>query len=178
MNTESLINRIADIPSRISRTVDGWSEAQLRQRPAPDEWSAADLLAHLRSSDDILSPRVYMMLVRDNPTLMAYEERKWAEVLGYASVDFHASLQAYILKRAELVNVLKRLTPEDWARTGVHEHSGSLTIEQLVNDMLLHEAEHCRQIEALRPQPASQPVSFARSCWMTNPNHARSIRRC
>jgi CheY-like chemotaxis protein len=173
MNTDSLINRIADIPNRISRTVDGWSEAQLHQRPAPDEWSAADLLAHLRSSDDILSPRVYMMLVRDNPTLMAYEERKWAEVLGYASVDFHASLQAYLLKRAELVNVLKRLTPEDWTRTGVHEHSGSLTIEQLVNDMLLHEAEHCRQIEALRPQPAPLPVSFVRALLLDDQPESR-----
>ena len=67
MNIESLINRIADTPNRISRTVDGWSEAELRQRPAPDGWSAADVLAHLRSADDILTPRVYMMLVRDNP---------------------------------------------------------------------------------------------------------------
>src|ERR1044071_1076140 len=117
MNTESLINRIADIPNRISRTVDGWSEAELRAQPARGEWSAADILAHLRSADDILTPRIYMMLVRDNPTLLAYEEREWADVLGYAQADFQASLQTYILKRAELVNVLRRLTPEEWART-------------------------------------------------------------
>jgi len=163
MNTDSLINRIADIPNRISRTVDGWSEAELRAQPAPGEWSAAEVLAHLRSADDILTPRIYMMLVRDNPTLLAYEEREWAKVLGYAEADFSTSVQTYALKRAELVSTLQRLTPEQWQRTGVHEHKGSLTVEKLVNDMLLHEAEHCRQIEALRPQVAPAPVSYARA---------------
>ncbi len=163
MNTDSLINRIADMPNRIVRTTDGWSEAELHERPVQSEWSAADVLAHLRSADDILTPRIYMMLVRDNPTLPAYEERAWADVLGYAQADFHTSLQTYALKRAELVTVLRRLSAEEWQRTGVHEHKGSLTVEQLVNEMVLHEAEHCRQIEALRPQIAPTPVSYARA---------------
>jgi CheY-like chemotaxis protein len=173
MNTESLINRIADIPNRISRTVDGWGQEELTAQPAPGEWSAADVLAHLRSADDILTPRIYMMLVRDNPTLLAYEERKWADVLGYAQADFHASLQIYVLKRAELVSVLRRLTPEEWARTGVHEHKGSLTIEQIVNDMLLHEADHCRQIEALRPQSVPKPTSYVRALLLDDQPESR-----
>ena len=173
MNTDSLINRIADTPNRISRTVDGWSEAELRAKPAPDQWSTAEVLAHLRSADDILTPRIYMMLVRDNPTLLAYEERKWAVVMGYADANFHTSLQAYILKRAELVNVLQRLTPEEWQRTGIHEHNGSLTIEELVNDMLLHEAEHCRQIEALRPQAVPPPISYVRALLLDDQPESR-----
>lgn len=177
MNTESLINRIADIPNRILRTVDGWSEAELRAQPAPGEWSAAEVLAHLRSADDILTPRIYMMLTRDNPTLLAYEERVWADVLGYAKADLQTSLQTYTLKRAELVNVLSRLTPEQWQRTGVHEHKGSLTVEQLVNDMLLHEAEHCRQIEALRPQAVPQPVSYVRALLLDDQPESREKYR-
>lgn len=173
MNTESLVNRIADIPNRISRTVDGWTEDELRARPAPEEWSAADVLAHLRAADDILTPRIYMILVRDNPTLLAFDERPWADVLGYAESDFNASVQTYILKRAELVNVLQRLTPEQWQRTGMHEHKGSITVEQLVNDILHHEAEHCRQIEALRPQPAPHPTSFVRALVLDDQPESR-----
>ena len=173
MNTDSLINRIADIPNRIVRTVAGWSEAALLAQPAPGEWSAAEVLAHLRSADDILTPRIYMMLVRDNPTLLAYEERTWADVLGYAEADFHTSVQTYILKRAELVNVLRHLTPEQWQRTGVHEHNGSLTIEKLVTDIVLHEGEHCRQIEALRPQAAPQPVSYVRALLLDDQAESR-----
>jgi CheY-like chemotaxis protein len=173
MNTDSLINRIADIPNRILRTTDGWTEAELHARPATGDWSAADVLAHLRAADDILTPRIYMMLVRDNPTLVAYEERIWADVLGYAEADFGTSLQTYTLKRAELVNVLRRLTAEQWQRTGVHEHKGSLTVEQLVNEMVLHEAEHCRQIEALRPQAAPSPTSYARALLLDDQPESR-----
>ncbi|MBI1279760.1 MAG: response regulator [Anaerolineaceae bacterium] len=173
MNTDTLINRIADIPNRISRTTDGWSDEQLHEPPAPGEWSTADVLAHLRSADDILTPRIYMMLVRDNPTLMAYEERKWAIVMGYAEANFHTSLQTYISKRAELVNVLRRLTPQDWQRTGIHEHNGSLTIEELVNELLLHEAEHCRQIESMRPQAVAPHVSYVRALVIDNQPESR-----
>ncbi len=173
MNTDSLINRIADVPNRISRTVDGWGDAAIHARPADAEWSAADILAHLRASDDILTPRIYMMLVRDNPTLLAYEERTWAEVMGYADANFNTSLQTYILKRAELVKVLQGLTPEQWQRTGVHEKQGSITIEQLVNDILHHEAEHCRQVEALRPQAPTPPVSFVRALLLDDQPDSR-----
>lgn len=173
MNTESLINRIADIPNRIARTVVGWTEAELHARPTPQDWSAADVLAHLRAADDILTPRIYMMLVRDNPTLLAFEERAWADVLGYAEADFHASVQTYILKRAELVNVLQRLTPEQWQRTGVHEHQGSITVEQLVNEILAHESEHCRQIEALRPHNVPHPMNYVRALLLDDQPESR-----
>lgn len=173
MNTESIINRIADIPHRIARTVDGWTDEQLHARPSASEWSAVDVLAHLRSADDILTPRIYQMLVRDNPTFLAYEERVWAEVLGYADADFNTSLQTYTLKRDELVNALRRLTPEQWERTGVHEHNGSVTIHKLASDMVLHEEDHCRQIEALNPLPDPQPVTYARALLLDDQPESR-----
>lgn len=173
MNTESLINRLEDIPNRIARTVVGWTEAELRAQPTANEWSAADVLAHLRSANDILSPRIYMMLVRDNPTLFAYEERVWATVLRYAEADFNASLQTYTLLRAELVNALHHLEPEQWERTGVHEHNGSLTIAQLVSNMVNHEEEHCRQIEALLPQAPYVPRSYARALLIDGHEESR-----
>lgn len=173
MNTESIINRIADIPHRIARTVDGWTDDELHARPAVGEWSAADILAHLRAADDILTPRLYQMLVRENPTFLAYEERVWAEVLGYANGDFNTSLQTYTLRRTELVNALRRLTPEQWERTGVHEHLGSITVQELAADMVHHEEEHCTQIEALRPLPAAHPVTYARALLLDDQPESR-----
>ena len=114
-----------------------------------------------------------MMLVRDNPTLLAYEERVWATVLRYAEADFNTSLQTYSLLRAELVNALRNLSDDQWERTGIHEHKGSLTVATLVSDMVLHEEEHCRQIEALRPQAAFVPRSYARALLIDNQAESR-----
>ncbi len=172
MNTESLVDRLADIPHRIARSVVDWSVAELRAQPVVGEWSATEVLAHLRAADDILTPRIYMMLVRDNPTLLAYEERVLAALMGYAESDFNTSLQTFTLKRDELVNALRRLTSEQWERTGVHENKGSMTIFKLVNDMVLHEEEHCRQIEALGPRHVL-PKSYARALLLDDQPESR-----
>jgi hypothetical protein len=114
------------------------------------DWSAAAILAHLRASDDNITPRIYAMLVRDNPPLPAYDDRRWAEVAGYERADFRTSLSAFTLRRAELVVLLRRLAPADWQRTGLHEAHGSITLLQVVTHLVEHEEEHCRQLETIK----------------------------
>jgi uncharacterized damage-inducible protein DinB len=147
---DDVLARLAAIPGRVASAVAGWSEERLRAPAAADGWSAAEIFAHLRASDDIWAPRVYGILVRDQPPLAGYDERRWAEVAGYAQADFQRSLQALSLRRAELVGALRRATPEDWQRTGTHEERGTMTLFQVVARLLEHEEEHCAQVEALR----------------------------
>lgn len=148
--TDDLVGRLARIPERISQAIARWSEAELRTPSAGAEWSAAAIFAHLRASDDIITPRVYALLVRDDPPLAAYDDRRWAEVAGYEQADFHSSLAVFSLHRAELVALLRRLAPADWQRTGRHEAHGSISILQVVTHLVEHEEEHCAQLEKLK----------------------------
>jgi uncharacterized damage-inducible protein DinB len=147
---DDLLQRLAGIPARINQVVAGLAEADLHQPPAPGEWSIADILAHLRASDDILAPRILMMLVRDNPPLASFDDRRWMEVTGYAQSDIRGLLQVYALRRTELVNILRRQSPADWERSGTHEERGKLTVLEVVKHLVEHEEEHCAQMEALR----------------------------
>jgi uncharacterized damage-inducible protein DinB len=146
---DRLVARLAAIPERIIHAVKGWSDARLHASPAQDTWSAAEVFAHMRACDDINAYRVYAILARDNPPLVAYNERRWENVVGYARADFHASLKAFTLKRAELIDLLRRMAPADWQRGGDHEEFGPLTIARLLSHVAGHEEEHCAQIEAL-----------------------------
>jgi hypothetical protein len=146
-----LLTRLVSVPARIARAVSGWTEPQLHATPGDGQWSAADILAHLRASDDIVTPRVYMMLVRDDPPLPAYDERRWAAVAGYAGADFHGSLHLFGLRRAELVAVLHRAAPADWDRSGLHEERGRISVLELIRRFVEHEEEHCAQLEAIPP---------------------------
>ena len=148
--TSDLIARLSAIPARITQATAGWSEGQLRAAPADDQWSAAAILAHLRASDDILAYRAYMILVRDSAPMPSFDERRWAEVAGYTKADFHTSLEAFRLRRAELAAMLRRAGPDDWRRSGVHEERGSLALIDIITHVVEHEEEHCAQIEALR----------------------------
>ena len=149
--THNLLDRLASIPARVARAVAGWSEADLHTSSATDEWSAAAILAHLRASDDIITPRIYAMLVRDNPPLAAYDDRRWAEVARYEQADFQTSLDLFTFRRAELVTMLRRVPPADWQRAGLHETHGLISILQVVTHLVEHEEEHCTQLEAIRP---------------------------
>jgi hypothetical protein len=148
--TDNLSDRLTHIPERIARATAGWSLTDLHTCSAMDQWSAAVIFAHLRASDDILTPRLYAILVRDKPTLAAFDDRRWAEIAGYEQADFQISLRLYTLRRAELVTMLRRLNPADWQRTGLHETHGVISILQAVTHLVEHEEEHCRQLEAIR----------------------------
>jgi DinB superfamily len=147
---DELLFRLSDVPLRIARAIEGYDETALRTVSAEGEWSVVDILAHIRASDEIVVHRVYVLLVRDTPTLLAYDERHWAEVARYALSDFRTSLALYVLRRAELVNMLHYIHLEDWQRTGLHEVRGPVSLLDIVASMVEHEEEHCSQLEARR----------------------------
>jgi hypothetical protein len=69
--------------------------------------------------------------------------------MGYAEADFQELLATFTFGRAELVRVLRRLSPADWRRTGQHEAHGTIGLREALGHLVEHEAEHCLQIEAL-----------------------------
>lgn len=144
-----LLDRLADTPGRIAATVAGRPAVQLAERMAAEEWSPLAVLAHMRASDEILAPRLIAMVVREEPPLPAFDERRWGDVMGYVDADFHELLTGFAFKRAELVRALRRLEHRDWRRTGMHESRGQITLLHTLRHLVEHEAEHCLQLETL-----------------------------
>ena len=149
MDFDGLIDRLSSVSRRIAHGIEGLSSAELWIAPN-GEWSIAEILAHLRASDDILANRIYCILARDEPQLPAYDERRWAEVAGYTqAADPRGLLDVYIGRRAELINLLRRISPAEWQRAGVHEERGPVTIADVATYLVKHEEEHCQQIDRL-----------------------------
>jgi uncharacterized damage-inducible protein DinB len=145
----ALLSRCATIPGRIAQVVEGRNEEKLRARPLPDDWSIVEIFAHMRAVDDIFTPRIYAILVRDAVALAAYDERRWAEVAHYERFELHTSLRLFTLRRAELVNTLRSLTLENWQRVGIHEEWGPMTLLVVLTFFIEHEEEHYAQIVAI-----------------------------
>ncbi|MGH2498281.1 MAG: DinB family protein, partial [Ktedonobacteraceae bacterium] len=140
---DGLLFRLSDVPLRIAHAVEGYNESSLHETTSEGEWSAADIFAHIRASDAIVAYRVYALLTRDNPTLPAYDERRWAEVARYAQADFRSSLALYALHRAELVNMLRHTNLDNWQCVGLHEARGPVSLLDIVTSLVEHEEEHC-----------------------------------
>jgi hypothetical protein len=146
---ESLIERLAAAPGRIAAATAGLTPERLTTRPADEEWSVLGVMAHIRACDDILSPRLIAMAVRDEPVMPLFDDRRWEEVMGYADGDFQELLAGFAFKRAELVRALRRLQAADWQRTGQLETRGTIVMENVLRMIVEHEDEHCLQIEAV-----------------------------
>ena len=144
-----LIKRLSDVPVRIANAVARFPEADRHMAAPNGEWSAADILAHLRASDDIVAHRLYAILTRDNPILPAYDERRWAEIAGYPQAYFELSLKTFTMRRAELAAMLDQAAIDDWQRLGTHEVKGAISLLEVATSLVEHEEEHCLQLEAL-----------------------------
>lgn len=65
---EQTLTLLAETPERIAILTDGLSPAQLQTRPAPDEWSAVEVLAHLRACADVWGGYVATFPIHHNHT--------------------------------------------------------------------------------------------------------------
>jgi hypothetical protein len=149
LDSATVVEALTVAPAHLAALLDGLDEAALWARPTPDGWSAVEVLAHLRASEAIVAPRLYQIVVRDEPVMAAFDERRWAEGAGYADLPPSLLLQGYAARRAELVAMLRRLAPGDWARTGLHEVAGRITLLDIARSMAEHEAEHIAQLRAM-----------------------------
>ena len=146
-HVSDLLTRLAASPQSVTTLFTNHSDAEITAS-RDGEWSAAEVLAHLRAADDIQSYRAYAALARDDAPMPAFDERRWADAVGYAALPPRNSAAVYAGKREELIAMLRRISPEEWDRTFRHETLGNVTLWAQVNNLAEHEEEHADQLRA------------------------------
>lgn len=139
-------------PRRIAAATAAFDETRLSQSPAPEEWSALQILNHLRACEEVWMHSVYAMLAFENPTLKEIHPRQWVKTQNpYTTRTFADSLHVFTLRREALLITLRSLTLADWAR-GAKIDSKTHSVFSHVRRMVRHEEVHCGEIEALLPE--------------------------
>ena len=114
---EQILTMLAAAPTRIADLTEGLPPAQLLAPPEPGEWSARDVLAHLRACADMWGKYIAQILSEDRPTFKAVNPTTWIKQTDYRQQEFEPSLQAFTAQRAGLLRRLKPLAPEAWSRS-------------------------------------------------------------
>lgn len=138
------------MPGRLADLAEGLSAAQLTASPGPGEWSARDVLAHLRACADMWGKTIALILSEDRPTFRAVSPRTWIKKTNYPQQEFRPNLQAYTAQRASLLAVLKPLEPEAWSRTATVTGGGKpreQTVYTYAESLANHERSHFQQME-------------------------------
>ena len=149
---EQVLSLLSQTPSRLGALSNGLTPAQFRTAPAPGEWSANDVLAHLRSCADVWGGCIATILAEDRPTLRAIDPRTYMLQTDYPDLDFGPSLRAFAAQRAELLAVLERLPPASWSRAATVTGAGKVlekTVLSYAERLVRHERPHVRQVERI-----------------------------
>jgi hypothetical protein len=149
---EQILTMLAGAPGRLAGLSEGLTPAQLLTPPEPGEWSARDVLAHLRACADMWGKYIGVILSEDRPTFKAVNPTTWIKKTNYRELAFQPSRQAFSAQRAELLAVLKPLAPEAWYRTATVTGAGKpreRSVYTYAQWLANHELTHLKQIERI-----------------------------
>jgi uncharacterized damage-inducible protein DinB len=143
---------LAVTPPRIAALTAGLVPAQLHAPGSHGEWSANDVLAHMRSCADVWGNCIAMIIAEDMPTIRAINPRTWIKSTDYFEQEFQPSLQAFAAQRTDLLAVLEPLGPEDWSRAATVTGAGKPLVRTVLSYaqwLARHERPHVKQIERI-----------------------------
>ncbi len=150
MDASRAIRVLASTPAKVNTLVAPLTEAQVRWRPGPGEWSIKEVLCHLRDTAELHGARMRRVATEDNPTLASWDEGAAARDKRYQDDVTEAVLPAYVAHRWAAVELLTGLPPEAWQRPGVHASDGPLTLDSLVQGSVNHDVDHLAQLRRLK----------------------------
>ncbi len=140
---------LAETPRRLRRVVERLTPGQLTTPEAPGKWSVAQVIRHLADSEIVWGWRLRMVLSHDRPKITGYDQDLWAQRLGYESASATDSLEQFdVLRRGNLA-LVRRATPSDLKRVGVHEERGEESVEHMMRLYAGHDLVHERQIDRI-----------------------------
>lgn len=152
---ETPVNRVvideyeagADLPAR---AIAGLTRAELLAHPIPGTWSVQEVVLHLMDSDLVGSDRMKRVIAEPGSTLLAYDETRWVQNLGYDQADTKSACEVFRLNRKMTAAILRRLPDEAFQRTGTHTERGHETLEKLVKDYVVHLHHHLKFVAQKR----------------------------
>jgi hypothetical protein len=144
---EALIQQYADGPARLRAALATVPREALQWRPAPKEWSAHEIVCHCADSETASYSRIRMLVAENQPTIVGYDQDRWAVVFEYHNLPLDTSLAVVDAVRTGTAALLRTVGDDAWSRAGTHTESGRYTAEDWLRIYADHLEGHARQIE-------------------------------
>ncbi len=139
-----LLDIVVQSPTQLKAAAESAGE------PAEGEWSAAQVLAHMASAENLWLERLNLLLREKEPRIRPGVSDKTRQIQDQLMDGTVAdNLDAFNTARGEIVSLLMGLSLRDWERTGTHDVNGEISIADVVESIVDHDAEHIEQIKAL-----------------------------
>ncbi|HEV2424345.1 MAG TPA: putative metal-dependent hydrolase [Terriglobia bacterium] len=145
-----LIAQIADAPARVREAVRGLTPEQMDTCYRPGGWTVRQVVHHLPDSHMNSYVRFKLALTEDQPAIKTYEQALWAELPDSKNTPVETSLTLLEALHERWVNLLRAMSPADFARKVNHPELGVVSLDYLLAMYGWHCRHHVGHITSLR----------------------------
>lgn len=147
---ETLLLTLESTPALLARAAEGLEPSKIRQSPAPGSFSLVEHVWHLADIErEGYGIRVRRILTEDEPFLSDFPGDRFAREREYAKRDLADGLAAFAEARNRDIELLRAVHNAMWARRGVQEGVGPITLEDVPRMMAAHDRAHTDEITNL-----------------------------
>lgn len=144
------IDAIEAHPERMRAAVSGLTDEQLDTPYRDGGWTVRQVVHHVVDSHLNSYVRFKLAITEDNPTIVAYDEKLWAELPDAKSAPIAGSLDLLEALHRRWVSMLRALEPADFERRLDHTEVGPLTVDILLEIYGWHVRHHEAHVTTLR----------------------------
>lgn len=141
---EALINQFEQGGKILREAVTGLSREDFLAHPVPGTWSIQEIVIHLADSDGISVDRMKRTAAENNPLLIGYHENDFVKNLFYNDQSIDTAVSLFDLTRKQFAIILRKLQPESFERTAVHNERGKLTLGGQLESTVKHFEHHLK----------------------------------
>ncbi len=145
---DQIILSLTNMPNWLSKRVTPQRDMTKVNRPAErGEWSARDIIAHLRDNEARYFPKMHLISIAQVPDLRRVEQ------IGPTEYDPDDSMFTVMSQfrriRQSTLSLLRELPADGWKRVGVDVDNVTVSIRDLAVELIDHDAEHLAQLDAV-----------------------------
>lgn len=140
-----LIDALSETPAELQEALAGYQPPAERSN---ESWGPIEYVAHLVDIEKLQRGRMQEILSREGAYLRSYDQERAAVEHDYASRSLDDALTQFATERGETMSLLMNLALKDWEKTGIHDERGELSIEDIAEILISHDAEHLADVRA------------------------------
>ncbi len=117
----------------------------------PDKWCLLEIVCHLYDEErEDFRARVKHALKTPTEPLISIDPQGWVLSRNYIHENYQQKVQQFLIERQQSVKWLLSLVNPDWNSAYVHPKFGRMSAKMFLENWLVHDYLHIRQILKLK----------------------------